>query len=152
MPDRSKAERGYFGIGIVSGKTPENVGGLWRSAHAFGAALIYTVAFRPPRQPTDTSKAARHVPLLQWEDWDSFRVSQTGCPLVAIENTVKTVNLPKFKHPERAIYVLGPEDTGLSPAILADCDVVVEIPTSLCLNVATAGSIVMYDRIAKAAA
>lgn len=50
--------RGYFGIGIVEGKSTENVGGLWRSAHALGASMIFTIGFRPPRQPTDTTCAA----------------------------------------------------------------------------------------------
>ena len=148
-------ERGYFGVGIVSSKTPENVGGLWRSAHAFGASMIFTVAFRPPRQPTDTTKAARHVPLMQWEDWDMFLAHRPAdCALVAVETddgkrARVPYRLPEFSHPERALYVLGAEDRGLSNSQVAACEHLVEIPTTLCLNVATAGSIVMYDRCAK---
>lgn len=146
--------RGYFGVGIVASKCPENVGGLWRSAHALGASMIFTVAFRPPRQPTDTSKAARHVPLFQWPDWETFMAHRPdGCALVAVEQGEGAARasrmLPDFKHPERALYILGSEDRGLSNSVLADCESMVEIPSSLCLNVATAGSIVMYDRAAK---
>lgn len=148
------APRGFCGIGIVAGKTPENVGGLWRSAHAFGASLLFTVAFRAPRQATDTSKAARHVPLMCWEDWETFVAHKPeGCELVAVETEDyqggRPKMLPEFKHPERALYVLGAEDYGLNRAILADCDRVVSIPTSLCLNVASAGTVVLYDRISK---
>lgn len=53
---------GYFGIGIESAKTPANVGGLWRSAHAFGAAFIFTIGARYPRNHQSrraTAKAAR---------------------------------------------------------------------------------------------
>lgn len=154
--DKHAVTRGYFGIGIVGGKSPENVGGLWRSAHALGASMIFTVAFRAPRQATDTSKAARHVPLMQWKDWDTFLAHRPdGCELVAVEQDdggARTARLlPSFRHPERALYVLGSEDRGLNRAVLADCESMVEIPSSLCLNVATAGSIVLYDRIAKAA-
>jgi tRNA G18 (ribose-2'-O)-methylase SpoU len=151
-------KRGYFGIGIVASKTPENVGGLWRSAHAFGASMIFTVAFRPPRQPTDTSKAARSVPLMQWEDWDTFLAHRpAGCALVAVETddgmqSRVPYRLPAFPHPERALYVLGAEDRGLDSRMLAACEHMVEIPSALCLNVATAGSIVLYDRIAKCSA
>jgi tRNA(Leu) C34 or U34 (ribose-2'-O)-methylase TrmL len=145
--------RGYFGVGIVSGKSPENVGGLWRSAHCFGAALIFTVAFRPPRQPTDTTKAARHVPLIAYPDIDTFlRARPEECELVAVECGVGGKQLPAFRHPERALYVLGPEDGSLNKAMLDACDGVVEIPTQFCLNVATAGALVIYDRVAKAGA
>lgn len=155
-PPASSVRRGYFGIGIVAGKTPENVGGLWRSAHAFGAQMIFTVAFRAPRQATDTSDARRHVPLLTWDDWDTFMAHKPdGCELVAVETEDyqggQPKMLPEFKHPERALYVLGAEDKGLNRAILGDCDRVVSIPTNYCLNVATAGSIVIYDRLAKGA-
>jgi tRNA G18 (ribose-2'-O)-methylase SpoU len=146
--------RGYFGIGIYEGKSTENIGGLWRSAHAFGAAAIFTIGFRPPRQPTDTSCAARHVPLFQHKDFETFRAQMPfHCSLVAIENAKNGVapswQLPAFSHPERAFYLLGAEDRGLPANVLAECDAIVEIPSSLCLNVATAASIVLYDRIAK---
>lgn len=151
----SSSRRGYCGIGIVASKSPQNVGGLWRSAHAFDAALIFTVAFRPPRQPTDTTKADRHVPRFEWPDWDTFMDQRPkDCKLVAIEcgEEYQTKPLVSFNHPERALYVLGAEDYGLNRAIVGACDHVVEIPTRYCLNVATAGSIVLYDRLAKDAA
>ena len=147
------SERGYFGVGIVSGKTPDNVGGLWRSAHCFGASLIFTVAFRPPRQPTDTTKAAKHVPLIAYPDIEAFLDAYPeDCDLIAVECGVGGKPLPAFKHPERALYVLGPEDGSLNKALLDRCNRVVEIPSRYCLNVATAGSLVLYDRIAKEAA
>lgn len=148
--------RGYFGIGIESGKTPDNIGGLWRSAHAFGAAMIFTVGHRYPArcQPTDTSKAARHIPLLSHANIDAFLATvPEGCELVGVEcGQGDPRPLPAFSHPERALYVLGAEDRGLDSALLAACDRLIQIPSQLCLNVATAGSIVLYDRVAKAEA
>lgn len=116
--------------------------------------MIFTVAFRAPRQATDTSKAAKHVPLMQWEDWETFFAHRPAdCELVAIEIDDGTGyaprKLPDFQHPERAMYILGAEDKGLNRAIIEQCDHMVEIPSALCLNVATTGSIVMYDRRAK---
>lgn len=35
-------EQGFFGIGIQNGKTPENLGALWRSAQNLGASYIFT--------------------------------------------------------------------------------------------------------------
>jgi tRNA C32,U32 (ribose-2'-O)-methylase TrmJ len=47
----------------------------------------------------------------------------------------------------QAAYVLGPERGALSPALIARCAHLVRIPTAFSLNVATAGAIVMYDRL-----
>mgnify|MGYP001172807552 CR=1 FL=1 len=47
----------------------------------------------------------------------------------------------------QAAYVFGPERGNLSPELLARCDHLVRIPTRFCVNLAVAGSIVMYDRM-----
>jgi tRNA G18 (ribose-2'-O)-methylase SpoU len=69
-----------------------------------------------------------------------------GCKLVGIELLQEAIELPRFQHPVRAAYVLGPEKGSLSPELLARCDVTVKIPSRFCINVAMAGAIVMYDR------
>jgi tRNA C32,U32 (ribose-2'-O)-methylase TrmJ len=56
-------------------------------------------------------------------------------------------DLPSFPHPLRAAYVLGPERGVLSPELVARCQHLVRIPTMFSLNVATAGAIIMYDRV-----
>jgi tRNA G18 (ribose-2'-O)-methylase SpoU len=145
--------RGYFGIGIEAGKTPANVGGLWRSAHAFGAAFIFTVGHRYPDryQATDTTKADRHVPLYEYADFASLRVSAPrGVRLVGVEQDTHAAELPEYTHPDRAIYLLGAEDWGISAGVLDQLDDLIQIPTQFCLNVATAGSVVLYDRLSKA--
>lgn len=43
----------------------------------------------------------------------------------------------------------GAEEYGLPKEVLEKCHQIVQIPGSYCLNVATAASIVMYDRINK---
>lgn len=152
---RGRVSRGYFGVGIYAAKTPENVGGLWRSAHAFGASFIFTIGARYPKaQATDTGKAWLHVPLIEHNDVAAFVASvPRGCEVIGVEcaQDVKVPTpLPEFKHPERAIYLLGAEDRGLPRDVMADvCTRLVEIPAAICLNVATAGSIVLYDRVAK---
>ena len=67
--------------------------------------------------------------------------------LVGIELLEDAVDLPSFRHPLNAAYVLGPERAGLSPALLARCDHVVKIPTRFSLNLAVAGALVLYDRL-----
>lgn len=142
--------RGFFEIGIFRGKTPANVGTLWRSAYQLGAAGIFTVGRRYPQQASDTIKAHRHIPLREYLDLDAMLAAQPyGCPVVAVE--MGGTALGAFNHPERALYLLGAEDAGIPPAILERCQHVVSLPAirSNSYNVAVAGSIVMYDRQAK---
>ena len=58
----------------------------------------------------------------------------------------EAVELPSFRHPLKAAYVFGPERGSLSPAMIERCDHLIKIPTSFCINVATAAAIVLYDR------
>lgn len=149
--------RGYCGIGIESPKTVANVGGLWRTAHALGAAFIFTVGHRYGKQPTDTTKAWRSIPLYEYESAiELVSYVPRDCKLVGVEmnderSMIPTRFLTDYEHPERAIYVLGAEDHGVSPELQDMCDDLVEIPSAYCLNVATTGSIVLYDRVAKSA-
>jgi tRNA(Leu) C34 or U34 (ribose-2'-O)-methylase TrmL len=145
--------RGYFAIGIYSAKTPANVGGLWRSAHAMGASYIFTIGARYPAKfkPTDTTKALKHVPLLEFDTLEEFWNNlPRDSKLVAVETKQpNSVSLVSFDHPDRAIYLLGAEDRGLSQEALEISDYIVEIPTKYCLNVASTGSIILYDRLSK---
>jgi hypothetical protein len=70
-----------------------------------------------------------------------------GCVLVGIELTDDAADLPSFRHPLNAAYVLGPERSSLSPAVLARCAHVVRIPTRFSLNLSVAGALVLYDRL-----
>lgn len=143
--------RGYFEIGIFRGKTAANVGTLWRSAYQMGAAGIFTVGARYPKQASDTLQAYRHIPQREYESLEAFLLaSPYDCPIVGIE--MGGTPLPDFVHPERAIYLLGAEDHGLSKEAVARCHRVVSLPSirTNSYNVAVAGSLVMYDRMAKA--
>lgn len=69
------------------------------------------------------------------------------CKLVGIELIDGAIELPAFRHPLYAAYVLGPELGMLSEGLLGRCDYVIKIPAAFSINVATAGAIVMYDRV-----
>lgn len=125
-----------------------NLGNLMRSAHAFGASFTFTVGsnYQALEAHADTSKSQSHLPHYNWQTLDNMTFPQ-GCKLVGIELVDDAIDLPSFRHPLRAAYVLGPEMGVLSPPLLERCDYVVKIPTSFCVNVAIAGAIVMYDRV-----
>ncbi len=141
--------RGYFGIGVERINKSMNVGNLFRSAHAFGAGFVFTVAATYAREEgsrADTSDAVSHVPFYSFPDAPSM-VLPAGCKLVGIELMDDAIDLPSFHHPPQAAYILGPERGELSPAVVERCDWVIKIPTKFCVNVGIAGAIVMYDRI-----
>lgn len=144
------SERGFFGIGIVGSKTPLNVGTLWRSAGSLGAQFIFTAGRRYPRQASDTIKAWKHIPLFEFDTLDDlFGHIPKDCVPVAVELDDDSRPLSNYVHPERAIYILGAEDNGLPRRALDRCRDTIQIPGTYCLNVAVAGSIVLYDRVAK---
>jgi tRNA G18 (ribose-2'-O)-methylase SpoU len=145
---RAGAARGFFAIGVEHISKPMNVGNLMRSAHAFGASFVFTIGaqYKAREARSDTSKAPAHLPLYSWDNVDDMQLPQ-GCKLVGVELLDEAVDLPSLHHPMRAAYVLGPERGMLSPELIARCDSIVKIPTRFCINVATAGAIVMYDRV-----
>lgn len=141
--------RGYFAIGVEGVSKVFNVGNLVRSAHAFGASFAFTVASRlnlRDMKVSDTSDARAHLPLYAWPDPASMRLPE-GCSLVGVELLDEAVDLPSFRHPLRAAYVLGPERGSLSPEMVERCEFVVRIPARFCVNVGVAGALVMYDRM-----
>ena len=141
--------RGYFGIGVYNLKTGMNLGTLWRSAFNFGASFIFTIGRRYKKRASDTIKAIRHIPLYEYPTYEDFYKSiPKNCVLVIVEQTKEAKNLKDFTHPERAVYLLGAEDNGLPERIMEGHSKVF-INTPMCLNVAVAGSIIMYDRSIK---
>jgi len=141
--------RGYFGIGVEGVSKSANVGALLRTAHAFGAAFCFTIASgwdaRAGRR-ADTADTPLHVPLWRFPDLASLALPQ-HCVLVGVELMENAVELPSFRHPLHAAYVLGPERAGLSPGLMARCQHVVRIPTRFALNLSVAGALVLYDRL-----
>ena len=120
---RPPENRGYFGIGVEGISKPMNLGNLFRTAHAFGASFTFTINahYSLKLGKSDTS----------------------GTP----ELTETAKELPSFHHPRCAAYVLGPERGNLTTDLMDRCSQIIRIPTKFCVNVGTAGAIVMYDRL-----
>ena len=141
--------RGYFGVGVEGITKEQNLGNLVRSAHAFGASFFFVI--RPEIdvhavRVSDTSGAFDHMPFYVWESVDDM-VLPKGCQLVGVEFMEDSVELPSFRHPTRAAYILGPEMGDLSPEIMEKVDHVIKIPMKFCINVGVAGALTMYDRV-----
>lgn len=141
--------RGYFGIGVEGISKAGNLGTLLRSAHAFGAGFAFTIApdvnYDEVRR-TDTSVAADNLPYYEYESVAGLMLPR-GCSLVAVEFIDGAAELPSFRHPQCAAYVMGSEMSSVSRELLSLCDHVIKIPTKFCINVGIAGALVMYDRM-----
>ena len=141
--------RGYFAVGVERISKPGNVGNLMRSAHAFGASFFFAIDPEPDLREmrfVDTSGAAEHLPLYVYDRVADMALPR-DCQLVGVELTEDAVDLPSFRHPTRAAYVLGPERGSLSEPLQERCDHIIKIPMKFCINVGVAGAIVMYDRM-----
>ncbi len=139
---------GYFEIGIFNPRNSANVGTLWRSAYQLGASGIFIIGRPYRRQTSDTANAQALIPLRHFETFEDFLAARpVGAQVVGIE--MGGVPLAGFKHPERALYLLGAEDSGLPPRVLSACNAVVAIESVRyqSYNLAVSGSIVMYHRV-----
>ena len=137
-------------IGVYHPRSEVNIGTLWRAAYLYGASMIFTIGRRYSPQSSDTVGIWRHVPIINYPNMDAFRASRPwNTPLVGIEQVAGvSVELGRFQHPMTACYLLGAEDGGLPRSVWEYCDYLVEVESvePVCMNVAMAGSIVLYDR------
>ena len=141
--------RGYCGIGAEGVSKSGNIGALLRTGHAFGAAFCFTIGSgwdARAARTADTADTPLHIPMWRYPTIAQLSLPR-GCALVGIELLADAVDLPSFRHPLNAAYVLGPERAGLSSELLTRCDHVVRIPTRFALNLAVAGALVLYDRL-----
>lgn len=138
--------RGFAGIGLVGPKIESNVGGALRAAHCYGAAFIVIEAPRFHHRATNVTQAQKHIPMIMGPICDH---RPYDCPMVVIEIIPGAVALPDFAHPERALYVFGPEDGSVPRHIVERAQHIVSVPTTFCMNLAATVNVVLYDRAAK---
>lgn len=144
--------RGFAAIALDNPKYGVNVGGVLRAAHCYRASLVIVAGPRRTkflRDPADTMKAYRHIPV-QWLD-DPLTAIPFDCVPVAVDLLPDAEPLTTFRHPERALYVFGAEDATLGRRITDRCARKVFVPTQHCMNLAATVNVVLYDRLAKAA-
>ncbi|GAK88419.1 hypothetical protein JCM19298_3154 [Nonlabens ulvanivorans] len=143
-------EPGYFGIGIQHGKTPENLGVLWRTAQNLGASFVFTVGKRYAKQACDTHDIVKAMPYFHYDTFEDFyNHLPKGAMIIGVELDNRAIDLQEFKHPRNCVYLLGAEDHGLTNEAIEKSHHLIKFNTPKSLNVAVAGSIIMYDRSIK---
>lgn len=144
---RANGSEAYFEVGIYQPKHELNVGTLWRSALQLGASGLFTIGRRYRNQSSDMFEAPKNIPLRHYHTFQEFMDDRpANVPLVAIE--MGGERLASFRHPARAIYILGSEDNGLPAFVLEKCDKLVSLEAvrQPSYNLAVSGSIVLYHR------
>lgn len=136
---------------------PDNVGGLFRNALAFGVdAVLLSPGCTHPlyRKAIRTSMGATlEVPFAATQAWpkDLGSLREAGFTLIALTPGSDALDITAFGNarpiPERAALLVGGEGYGLSEAALAVCDLRVRIamvPGVDSLNVASAAGIALH--------
>jgi len=151
-------------IVLLNPKTPFNVGGVIRAASIFGASQVWWTGDRvsdgryTPGAPNISGKKWR-LPReermkaydIEWGH-DEFAVEHLIAKKftpVCVEVDPTAELLPYFEHPDNAVYIFGPEDSGIGKGIRRLCHRFVTIPSKSCLNLAAATNVVLYDRFVK---
>lgn len=156
---------------LINPKTPYNVGSVIRACSIYGVPTLRWTGSRittaearrkagshlkgnRPRLPRE--ERLKDYSNVDWregpDDVVTELVSTYGVTPVAVEKREAAEMLDEFVHPERALYVFGPEDGNVPQGVLAICHRFVCIPTvtkSTPLNLAAAVNVVLYDRHAK---
>lgn len=130
-----------------------NVGSLVRTAHAVAATEVLLVGDRDwnveAARTSELYTTIRHLP-----DDEALRrhLGEHGWNLVAVELDERAVPLFEARYPDRPCFLLGAELDGLPEHLIRDAALVVEIPQwglVPSLNLAVAGSVVVYDYLGK---
>jgi 23S rRNA (guanosine2251-2'-O)-methyltransferase len=130
-----------------------NVGSLVRTAHAAALAEVILVGDREWNVAAART-ANNYTRIVQLTDAAALvaHLEQQAWQLVAVEVDARAVSLFDARYPERPCFLVGAELGGIPEALIARAQVVVRIPQwglVPSLNLAVAGSIVVYDYLAK---
>jgi len=137
-------------IGLSDPKSATNVGAVMRAAGCYGVDnVIYTGTRydRAVKLNTDTKKVSSLIPLSQQQHLLDNKADDVQ--VVCVDLIEGATPLPNFIHPEKALYLFGPEDGTLKQSIINQADAVVYVPTIGCMNLAATVNVLLYDRLSK---
>lgn len=139
-------------VALVDPKYPHNVAGVLRNCSAFGIKQLWVSGDRAIGEWEARGRLPREERMRAYGDvevalgdyfFDAFESDVTP---VAVEVRENAEPLTTFQHPEKALYVFGPEDGGLGRMHLRHCHRFLIIPSKSCLNLAVATGLVLGHR------
>jgi len=145
-------------------RSTHNVGSIFRTAEGFGVTRIVLTGYTPypiysgderlPHLATKIDKqihktalgAESSVPFEYHDNLLTWLESNT-LPLVALEQSPRSVQIDGFEVPDQFVLVLGEEVEGIPNELLERCESVIEIPMKgkkESFNVSVAAGIALY--------
>ena len=141
-------------------RSVHNVGSIFRTADAVGVSKVYLTGFTPTpvdrfgRTRKDMAKvslgAEKTVPWEYCKRIDALleRLKKERVWRVAVEQAESSVDYRRVRTKKKTAFLFGNEVTGLSHAVLARVDSIVEIPmrgVKESLNVSVAVGIMLFS-------
>lgn len=135
-----------------------NVGSMFRTADGAGIEKLYICGYTgyPPRKEI-AKTALGAVDSVPWERCPNtfeviYRLRAQGYQIVSLEHTDKSVTYTEADYNYPVCLVLGNEVKGVTPEIVAESDMAVDIPMfgiKQSLNVSVACGIALYRIVDK---
>ncbi len=145
----------FVTIGLTNPKSTENVGSVMRAAGCYQVdQVLYsgTRYDRAMKMATDTKKVSSAIPLQHIDHLDAMNFCDAvddETQIICVDLIPGATPLPAFSHPDKALYIFGPEDGTIAQSVVDAADHVVFVPTIGCMNLAASVNVVLYDRLAK---
>lgn len=129
-----------IGVLLHNIRSTHNVGSIFRTADASGVERIYLSGFTPAptdrfgRLQKDIAKTALGAEnSIAWEYSKTpaeiiRKLKKDNWQIVGVEQDAHAINYRRLKARNKTIFIFGNEVHGLSSALRAQCDVLVEIP------------------------
>lgn len=131
---------------------PENIGSLVRLADNVGAEEVLIVGDNFQLRQSSINRTGglsmKNIRLSFVSEETFFSGITPGYQLVAVETSPDSENLFSVRLPEKVVFVMGNERSGLPPEFLERCQITVHIPmTGKCksMNVSHALAVVLFE-------
>ena len=147
-------------------RSTHNVGAIFRTAEGFGVNKIILSGYTPYPKISNDSRlphiaeklhsqihktaldAEVIVPFEYHESLDLELFKNQGYRLVALEQDATSIQLIEYSAPEKIALLIGEEVHGIEPALLSQCEDILEIPMKgkkESFNVSVATGIALYQ-------
>ncbi|MDR3570744.1 MAG: TrmH family RNA methyltransferase [Candidatus Pacebacteria bacterium] len=142
-------------------RSVHNVGSIFRTSDGAGVSKVFLSGYSPT--PIDQHGVARKdlskvalgaEKFVPWEyEKNPYQVIQKlreqGWHIVGVEQDTRSIDYRTFKPKNKPVlYIFGNEVRGMSPALRAHCDEIVEIPMNgkkESLNVSVSAGIILFS-------
>ena len=141
-------------------RSSHNVGSIFRTADGAGVAKLFLCGYtpcptdkfdRPNKEIAKTALGAEKV--IPWEYAAATieavkSLKQSGYQIIALEQSENSIDYREVKLKDKNAIILGEETKGIVPEVLAECDIVAEIPMlgqKESLNVSVAAGVLLFS-------